>query len=238
MGFSAIIFSIPILYLIGYVIFFILYKLESNKKSSDAGAKTTFFQEFSARGMGGASGVKNGKYKKPLLIGLAIPLLIIAIVYPSLLLLNALPVKSTDLSKTNIKGYQVHQKIEDEFIQPDFYISPYEVYEHDDICDFYNLHPNDNSLQIMIYKKGDRKGHVFSLTAYASEMGNINRLGDLEVGNSKFDQVVNKYGGNYRNVRFSTVYSKVIQYEDKINKISLRLCFINDQLECAILKSL
>ena len=178
--------------------------------------------------------LKKGKLKLFILAGYSVPIVLVIVAFISVFLTYNLPIKSTDLSGTNINGYQVHQKISDEFVQSDLYKSKYEVYTHDDICDLFHLH-TDDSLQIMLYKG---TGQVFSITAYPSESGYTNQVDDLILGKSTYGQVVEKYGSNYRNIYFSDTFHKVIIYEDSINKLRLVLCFVDSTIRCVVLESL
>jgi hypothetical protein len=182
--------------------------------------------------------LKRSKLKRTLLFSMTTPFLLVVLVYSSLLFINAVPIKSTDLSKININGYYGHQKIPDDVIQSDFKKMKHKAYEHaGHTYDLFFLHLDD-TLQIKIYNGGEDKGKIYSITAYASDAGYVNSIDNLEIGKSSFDQVVNKFGTNYRNVYYNEIYSKIIVYEDKGNKISLRLSFTDNQLRAVILQSL
>jgi hypothetical protein len=169
---------------------------------------------------------------------MTLPGLLMILVYSSILFLNNFPIKSTDLSKVSINGYYVHQKISDDVIQSDFDKFKHRTYEYAQdtyILFFLQL---DDTLQIKIYNNGNAKGKIFSIAAYASDAGYVNKIDDLEIGKSSFDQAVNRFGTNYRNVYFNEIYDKVIVYEDKTNKISLILSFTDNQLRAVRLHSL
>jgi hypothetical protein len=169
---------------------------------------------------------------------MTVPFILAILVYSLLLFINVIPIKSTDLLKVSINGYYIHQKISDNVIQSDFDKLKHRTYEYTrDTYDLFFLH-SDDTLQIKIYDSGNAKGEILSIAAYDSDAGYVNKIDDLEIGKSSFDQVVNRFKTNYRNVYFNEIYDKVIVYEDKANKISLRLSFTDNQLRAVILHSL
>jgi hypothetical protein len=173
--------------------------------------------------------LKKSKLKKILLITVPMPILLAVLAYLFVSFLNVIPIRSTDLSDITINGYYVYQKMSDDEIQSNFKKLKYETYETDDPYDYLFPQTSD-SMRIQIYNSGEKKGEIVSIYAFATNVNNVNKVGDLELGKDGFEQVVNQLGTNYRNLYFIDGFSKIIIYEDKENRIGLNLYFSNDYL--------
>ena len=159
------------------------------------------------------------------LITLIVLLIVIALFYTK-------KIKSTELGNISIYGYFINEEIDEKTIR-----DQYEKTHENRNSIIYTV-MDTNLLRLALSKSNTIMTiYVYNDNNFDDPLMLTTPDGELVIGKSSFDEVVNVFGDNYSTYMFSDSVEKVIIYHDNNAKIRLKCNFNDDLLVSAILGS-
>ncbi|MCL2051130.1 MAG: hypothetical protein FWG91_05315 [Lachnospiraceae bacterium] len=165
---------------------------------------------------------------------IAITLIIFGFIFASLIVKR---MNSIELDNIYVMGYFINEAIDEAKIQTQYE----KTYEYRSKI-FYTVKntsllrlalSTDSNIVVAIYAYDDN----IVESPLSIPLILATPLGDLIIGKSNYDDVINVFGNNYSTWLFSDSAEKVITYNDYKSKIRLRCCFNENLLVSTIIES-